>query len=143
MSESQLCSGVFWIISANGDFQEYKLLAFEIPCDIYGNVIGTPEIALNAKSGNTYNHKKLWETEIQNNPAHKPYNKHPYNYYPRGRVDISNNRATIYLNPYINKDIIISEIQRKFGLDTLNISKVRVVVDNSEHYKCYINREEK
>jgi len=102
-----------------------------------------PKIALNAKSGNTYNHKKLWEDEIQTNPAYKPYNKKPYDHYPRGRVDISNNRVTIYLNPYINRDIIIAEIKQRFGLNTQNIPKVRVIVDNSEHYKCYIKMEEK
>jgi hypothetical protein len=34
---------------------------------VYGNIIDMPEIELNAKNGNTYNHKKLWENEIQNN----------------------------------------------------------------------------
>ncbi|MCL2775859.1 MAG: hypothetical protein FWD71_21315 [Oscillospiraceae bacterium] len=136
---TELCSGVFWVISDSSDLKDYNLLAFEIPCDAYGNVIEVPEIALNAKSGNTYNHKKLWENEIENNPAHKPYNRKPYNYYPRGRVDISNNWATIYLNPNIDRADVISEIRRRLGLSAQNIPKVRVVADNSEHYQCFID----
>jgi len=141
MIEYKLCSGIFWVISDSTDLEDYKLLSFEIPCDVYGNVLELPDIELNAKSGNTYNHKKLWEDEIGSNPAHKPYNKQPYNHYPRGRVDISNNRATIYLNPHLNKSDIIDDIKQRFGISPKSISKVRVVIDNSEHYQCFIDWE--
>ena len=136
----ELCSGIFWIISDYSDLSDYKLLMFDIPCDVFGNNIGTPAVALNSKSGGTYNHKKLWESEIKNNSAHKPYNKKDFDYYPRGRVEISNNRATIYLNSNINQTFIIDEIMGQFGLSQRNISSVRVVVDNSAHYQCFIDR---
>lgn len=75
----ELSRGVFWIV-------DDKILAFPFMND---------EIGV-AKSGNTYNHKKLW-TDIKP----RGYNK-PYNYYPRGRVDISNKgKAIIYMNPDI------------------------------------------
>ena len=114
---------------------------FDIPCDPDGNPKNTHSVKLNSKSGNTYNHKKLWEEEIKSNPNHKPYNKKDYNYYPRGRVEISNNKATIYLNPNINKENIISKIKREFGLSTYNIQEVRVVIDGSAHYQCFIDWE--
>ena len=139
MTEHKLYSGVFWVISDNIHLDGYILLAFEIPCDVYGNIIVLPKIELNAKSGNTYNHKKLWENEIQNNPIYNPYNEKSYNYYPRGRVDISNNRAVIYINPNINRDDIIIDIQNKFGLNTQNISNIRIINDNSAHYQCFID----
>jgi hypothetical protein len=87
LRELTLCSGVFWIISDSPDLEYYKLLSFTIPCDRNGRPLGTHAIELNAKSVGTYNHKKLWDSEVKNNPAHKPYNKRAYNYYPRGRVE--------------------------------------------------------
>jgi len=136
---NQLCSGIFWVITETMDISEYKLLAFEIPCDSQGNAVGGHKVPLNAKSGNSYNHKKLWESEIKNMATHKPYGKQDYDYYPRGRVEVSNNRATIYLNPNINIDQTINNIKLHFGLTENNISCVRIVSDGSTHYKCFID----
>lgn len=135
----ELSSGIFWVITDDRDFDDYKLLFFDIPSDPYGNHHGTHKIALNAKSGGTYNHKKLWESEIKNNSAHKPYNKKDYNYYPRGRVEISNNKATIYINPNINVLKITNEIKRVFGLNPRNIADIRIVNDGGSHYKCWMD----
>lgn len=107
--------GVFWVIDDN-------LVAFPFLDDF--NSIGV------AKSGTTYNHKKLW-------PAIKPKgcNK-PYNYYPRGRVDFTNKgKPVIYANPNIIDDNIINEIKTEFGLREYP----KVVPDSSEHYKCYLD----
>jgi len=135
----ELHSGIFWVITETSELTDWELLVFEIPCDTNGNVIKETPIMLNAKSGSTYNHKKLWESEIKNNTAHKPYNKKNYNYYPRGRINISNNKATIYLNPHINIPKIIDEIKQKFGLLPQNISTVRIVSDGSKHYECFLD----
>jgi len=134
----QLCSGVFWILSENNDLSNYKLLVFPIPCDPNGNPLNIHSIELNSKSGNTYNHKKLWESEVKNNNEYRPYNKKDYDYYPRGRVEISHNRAVIYLNPNINKQNIIDEIIRGFGLID-NIPEIQVKVDGSVHYQCFLD----
>ena len=136
----QLCSGVFWVITDDSDISTYKLLMFEIPCDLQGNAIGGHQIPLNSKSGGTYNHKKLWNEEIKNKTIHRPYGKKEYDYYPRGRVEIANDRAIIYLNPNINSTKIVNDIKLRFGLSRHNISNVRVSTDNSEHYKCFIDR---
>ena len=104
--------GVFWVIDG-------ELLAY--PFD--GRI---PEAI--AKSGNTYNHKLLWESE-------KPKNK-PFDYYPRGRVDInSKGEAVIYMNPNIGEEFI-PEIKTAFGITAEPVIKY----DNSEHYKCYLDR---
>jgi hypothetical protein len=139
VKDKELSSGVFWVISDDYDLKDYKMLVFDIPCDPSGLPDGTHSIELNSKSGMSYNHKKLWEDEIKGNSAHRPYNKKEYNYYPRGRVEISNNRATIYLNPHINESRFIDEIRRKFGLSTNNIQEVRLLVDGSVHYRCWID----
>jgi hypothetical protein len=105
--------GVFWIV-------DDELLAFPFVEDYLGGV---------AKSGNTYNHKKLW-ADVKPHGCNKPYN-----YYPRGRVDISNKgKPIIYMNPNID-DAFISLIKSEFGLRTNPIIRY----DNSNHYKCYLD----
>lgn len=82
-----------------------------------------------SRNGLTYTHKKLW-TEI----AQKYRNK-PYNYYPRGRVDVDNKgRSVIYVNPNIT-DEDLREIRRQFGI----IKEPIVKYDNSNHYKCHLD----
>ncbi len=64
--------GVFWVV-------DEKLLAFPF-CPDHPLVPFYPEGI--AKSGVTYNHEKLWNTLFGKKAK-------PYNYYPRGRVEIS------------------------------------------------------
>jgi hypothetical protein len=136
MTEKQLCSGIFWVLSEYNDLSDYKILVFSIPCDPYGTPLNIQTIELNSKSGTTYNHKKIWENEVKNNNEYKPYNRKGYDYYPRGRVEISHNRAVIYLNPHINKPVFIDEIKREFGL---SCPDVRVKTDGSDHYRCFLD----
>ena len=103
--------GVFWIV-------DDKLLAF--PFD------ETATLGI-AKSGNTFNHKLLWEHI-------KPCNK-PFDYFPRGRVDYnSKGNAIIYMNPNV-EDKYIDEIKTAFGITSQPIIRY----DYSEHYKCYLD----
>lgn len=140
ISEStELSSGIFWVLTDDMDISEYKFLYFDIPCDKYGVPSGDNSIELNSKNGLTYNHEKIWNTVIKNDSNYRNYNNKSFDYYPRGRVQISNNKAIIYLNPNINTPEIIDEIKRSFGLYPRNISKVRVNVDNSSHYKCWMD----
>jgi len=115
MEKIKLCAGIFWILSDYHDLSDYELLMFDIPCDSNGKPDNTHSIELNSKSGNTYNHKKLWDSEVKNNSKYRPFNKKDYDYYPRGRVEISNNRAIIYLNPHINEPKFINIIKQNFG----------------------------
>jgi len=137
----QLCSGIFWVISDNYDLSGYKFLMFDIPCGRNGISSNEQAVELNSKSGKTYNHKKLWDSEVKNKSNHRPYNKKDYNYYPRGRVEIVNDQAIIYLNPHINKSNFITKIKKDFGLFSYNISKIRVISDGSAHYECFLDWE--
>lgn len=109
--------GVFWIIDG---------ILNSFPFD------GTQTNGI-AKSGDTYNHKNLWEFVKP-----KSCNKQ-YNYYPRGRVEITNKgKPLIYMNP--NIDIaFIEDIKNDFKIMT----DVCVRYDYSEHYKCYLDVSEK
>lgn len=138
----ELSSGIFWVLTDDKDISNYQFLFFDIPCDINGIPSGGHSMALNSKNGLTYNHKNVWEITIKSNPAYRPYNKRNYDYYPRGRVQIANNKADIYLNQNINKSSIIDEIKSAFGLSSHNISNVRIVVDNSDHYQCWMDEDE-
>ena len=110
---TKMSRGVFWII--NDEF-----LAFPFT-DEYSEGI--------AKSGNTYNHKKLWN-EIKPKGCNKPYN-----YYPRGRVEISNKgKPIIYMDPNVD-DSFIPLIRTEFGLR----ESPTIRYDTSQHYKCYLD----
>lgn len=109
----EMSRGIFWIV-------DDELLAFPY--------IDTAAEGI-SKSGNTFNHKKLWES------IRPKRNNKPYNYYPRGRVDISNKgKPIIYMNPNID-DSYIPHIRVQFGL----LMEPEIRYDHSEHYKCYMD----
>ena len=109
----ELSRGVFWVI-------DDEILAYPF---FDGEDRGV------AKSGVTYNHKRLW-------PLIKPKKCNvDFDYYPRGRVDIDNKgRAIIYMNPNID-DSMIGEIKREFGI----VGDCKIFYDNSKHYQCYLD----
>jgi len=134
--DSQLYKGVFWIV----DFdmvENNRQYCFTIPSDADGNPT-SDDLDLNAKSGRTYNHEKLWNSL----PARMRYG-HGFKFYPRGRVEISHGQATVYLNPHINTEDIQEFIKSEFNLTERNgIKKVAFFSDGSDHYKCYFDTEE-
>lgn len=136
----ELSFGIFWILPDDSESDGYNLLSFEVPCDVYGTPFGSHTMELNSKNGRNYNHKKVWETVVQKDSAYRPYNRKPYNYYPRGRVQIANNKAQIYLNQNCNTESIIEKIKEAFGLSSHTISQIRVMVDHSEHYHCWMDQ---
>lgn len=111
-------NGVFWIID-----DQNKILAYP-----FGSVDSVDGIA---KSGNTYNHKRVWNDL-------KPYgSKVTYNYYPRGRVDWDNKgRPVIYMNPNID-ETWLSYIKEEFGIRPSDECKIQY--DHSKHYKCHLD----
>lgn len=130
--DRELYSGVFWIKDIDNPTDE---LIFQIPTLSDGEV-DDEGLNLNAKSGNTYNHEKLWK-EL---PSNLTDNK-PFDYYPRGRVMIKNGVADIYANPHLLAENIKSFITNNYHLFQINgIKKIRWHADNSEHYKCYLDR---
>ena len=114
----QARNGIFWIID-----DENKLLAYP-----FGSVDSFEGVA---KSGNTYNHKRLW------NELKPRGSKLTFNYYPRGRVDWDNKgRPVIYMNPNID-DSWLPSIKQEFGIRPSDNCKIQY--DYSEHYKCHLD----
>ena len=127
MSVKKLSKGVFW-------YEGGELLPYLIPCDRGGNVLKVPEYPLESKDGSNYNHQKLW--------ARLPRavtEGHPFDYYPRGRVEIREGRATIFLHPSLFTSEIEQEIVHIFGLVSENkVRLVRFVPDGSAHYHAEV-----
>ncbi|MGN1412442.1 MAG: hypothetical protein ACI4WH_08065 [Oscillospiraceae bacterium] len=110
-----MIKGVFWLI-------DEELLAFPFDSSYPEGI---------AKSGDTYNHKKLWKC-VQS----KGY-RYSFDYYPRGRVDINNKGiAVIYMSPHINERYV-EIIKHDFGISGNCI----VRYDYSEHYHCYLDKD--
>ena len=131
--DAQLYKGAFWIVDQNNVEKNAKY-CFAIPSDCYGNIEAN-DLELNAKSGTTYNHEKLWRSLPRSLTLGKAFN-----YFPRGRVEIQNAKATIYLNPQINTEEIQQFIIGEFNLYRYNgINKVIFHSDGSEHYKCFLD----
>ena len=134
MENESLAQGVFWIIDID-ELNNNKKYCFSIQCDADGNIINKSIYNLNAKSGATYNHELLWR-EL---PKADTFGK-AFDYYPRGRVQINNKKATVYLNPNINTDEIKKYIIEEFGLYEKNgLKSIRFISDGSAHYKCYLD----
>lgn len=136
-STTDLAQGVFWIVDLDNIYDNDKY-CFPICSDADGNIINNnSSYELNAKSGITYNHKLLWERLPKSLTQ-----GHLFDYYPRGRVQINNRKAIIYLNPNINTDEIQKFIIDEFNLYKINgLKKVVFMSDGSEHYKCYLDEE--
>lgn len=111
-------NGIFWYLDDSEELLAYPFGSIDCPSGI-------------AKSGDTYNHKRFWE-EL------KPVgSKKPYNYYPRGRVDWDSlGRATIYVNPNIDEDVL-NEVKVAFGIRPSDECKIRY--DFSDHYRCHLD----
>lgn len=121
---SELYSGIFWIKDPDNPTNE---LFFPIPTDEYGNNSGL----FNSRNGLTYNHENTWK-ELHINK--------PFDYYPRGRVDIQNSVARIFLNPNLNTEKVIDFIKKEFNLNEMNgIKKIVVKPDFSIHYRCHLD----
>ncbi len=112
-ASKEMSRGVFWVIDG-------KLLAFPFIEDAEYGV---------AKSGTTYNHKKLWD-HIKPKKCNKPFD-----YYPRGRVEFNGKgKPIIYMNPNIDESVV-HEIKAEFGLRDEPI----IHYDSSKHYRCHLD----
>ena len=120
--------GIFWIVCRES-LKNNEPYLFRIPVDPVGVPCPLMPIPpLNSKHGDNYNHKQTWEEYVR---AELRRGK-PYNYYPRGRVEIKERgKAKIFLNPNIATDEIIAYIVEEFRLQH---RKVKVIADGSKHY---------
>lgn len=131
--DSNLYKGIFWIIDSNNPYSSSDY-CFKILSDISGNSLD-PELQLNAKSGTTYNHKLVWQQLSRKETFGKPYN-----YFPRGRIEIHNGIAKIFLNGNINTAETLDFLIDEFNLNPHNgIKDIKIIEDNSYHYLCHLD----
>lgn len=118
--------GIFWCKNYDTEFPE--LIIISADCDKNGNL--KESVQFSSESGDNFNHKFEWKKLLR-----KVTGGHPYNYYPRGRVEIKSGKSTVFLNPTINKDCIIRRIIDEFDLMTEDLTDVIIKNDGSNHYR--------
>lgn len=124
-----LSRGIFWVVAdVEEELTAANILAFAKRCDTDGNLADLE--GLTSADGTSYNHKATWQALPKKTTRGKPFD-----YYPRGRVEIRNGKATIWLNANILH--LTDEVKRLFGLNGI---VVKVKEDGSKHYKCHFDR---
>ena len=132
----QLYRGIFWILDVNNAGSSN--LYFTIPCDVFGD-INDPEFhipdSMSSTGSDNYNHQRVWDS------LERRYTKgKPFNYYPRGRVEISNGVAKVFHSPRIPQDELRKFVIDKFNLTPHNgIKKIKMIADGSDHYRCHLD----
>lgn len=117
--------GIFWCANFDTEFPE--LITVSVACDKNGN--SKEPAQFSSKSGNSFNHRLEWERIDRKNTKGQSFD-----YYPRGRVEIKNGKATVFLNPILNKECIVSKVIDEFSLRTEELTSVRIKSDGSNHY---------
>ena len=95
----QIYKGIFWYNPT-----KKKLIVKKVACNSNGEAI--EHVEYSSKSGNNFNHKAEW-SKLPKSVT----NGQPYNYYPRGRVKIKNNKANTTLCALL-----------KFAISVLNVA---------------------
>lgn len=126
-----LYRGIFWIKDADN----FDAVIIKVPCSSNGLFIQMPDSNLLAKSGKEFNHQSAWKTLHKNQTEGKAFN-----YYPRGRVEISDGKAIIFANGNITNDKLFKWAKKEFNLTKENgIESIRIKADMSNHYLCYLD----
>lgn len=122
--------GIFWCDSFGCDSPH--LIVVSVKCDADGK--SDRPIDFSSKSGQNFNHKAEWQKLSRSVTRGQPFN-----YYPRGRVEIKNRKATVYLNPDLNNTVVLNEIIENFELkNQQDLKSIAVKSDGSSHYHYYL-----
>lgn len=130
-----ISKGIFWFIcfaEEDGTLSfTGEMISLPVPCDSDGNPAA--DISFNSKKGVSNTHKNSWKDLVS---KRKDLRRFPWDYFPRGRVEIAHSRAFVYMNPQIqNCEDYISRIRQEFHIGELDVI---VKMDNSAHYQCRI-----
>lgn len=118
-NEKAACYGIFWAIGeSESELTESNLFCVVEPYD-EGD---TAEKLI-------FNHRRFWQTLDKKITRGKPYD-----YFPRGRVEIRNGKATVWLN--VNILHLADKIIETYSLSSI---EVRVKVDGSKHYNSHFD----
>ncbi|GHV41837.1 hypothetical protein FACS189490_09540 [Clostridia bacterium] len=122
----ELYRGIFWVIGQNDD----RLLLSKVLCDASGEPLEHADF--DSKHGDSFNHRKSWQRAAKN--TSREIRRGPWNYFPRGRVEIKNGAAIVYHNPILSEiaefeEAVINEF-KLLGSET----SIRFEPDFSQHY---------
>ena len=127
-----LGKGLFWLVK--NDEEKFELFCVKMLCYRDGETL--EKIETGECESEKLNHERAWSKLDKAVTQGKPYN-----YYPRGRVEIKKGKATVYLNPTLNEEAIVEKICRSFGLTRENgIVDIRIKNDNSWHYRFLMEK---
>jgi len=108
---------------------------FWIKCESLEN-LHNDKFGILSSHNSTKSHKEVWERYKK---VWKELRQYDFDHYPRGRVQLDSKKATIYLTPILDIEIVVEQIIKTFDLN----GKIKIVRDGSEHYKCFLDSEEK
>ncbi len=117
--------GIFWFVP-----QSDVLIVKKVACTSNGEALETTNYS--SKSGDNFNHRLEWS-----NFSRKVTNGLPYNYYPRGRVEVKNGSVNVYMNPTLKTPMLEERIKAEFMLVDESVS-VRFIADGSMHYQYLV-----
>ena len=124
--DNALSKGLFWLIKNN--IGEDILFCVVEPIKGAVNVV-QPE-------NKEMNHERTWSILDKRITRGKPYN-----YFPRGRVEIKRDKAVIFLNPILNDKSVLNSLIEVFELKEENgVSAITIKNDNSWHYRYLIDK---
>lgn len=127
-----LGKGLFWLVK--NDEEKFELFCIKILCYRDGETL--EKIETGECESEKLNHERAWVQIDKQITKGKPYN-----FYPRGRVQIKKGKATIFMNPILHQKEILEKIITSFGLTAENgLTHIRVKHDNSYHYRFLIER---
>lgn len=127
-----LGKGLFWLMK--NDSERFELFCIKILCYRDGETL--EKVETGGCESENLNHERAWSKLDKAVTQGKPYN-----FYPRGRVQIKKGKATVYLNPILNDGAIVDKICRSFGLTKENgIVDIRIKNDNSRHYRFLMEK---
>lgn len=119
--------GLFWVIGEAGTRQ---LLTFSVECDENG-ALCDEQIPYNSRKGDSYVHRQSWALAAQKYP--REIRNKPWNHFPRGRVEISNGKATVFHNPALEAwTEFQASVMHEFEIENI---PARFVPDGSKHYR--------
>ena len=129
--KKELCNGVFWV---NDDV----IISVKYPCTSDGKLICADNETEEKLMRKLANHKKLWEEF-----PHYITAGLPFNYLPRGRVEIrKGGKAIIFCSPHICTEETKQLMTEEFGLTAENgITHISLKADGSAHYRCALDNE--
>ena len=129
--KSMLYKGLFWI--KQDERGRFIPITVKVECDVYGNVLDD-SINLN---GESFSHEEEWKI-FEAMPSGE-YRGMKYDHYPRGRVEIKNKKANIYLPSVLCIEYVKRLILHEFGLTKNYIEKEFITFGGEQVKKNSIN----